>query len=71
MKPPTACYWLDNKDYYFPPPADGRPRERKGPPATPFMCLRTHEAFGPDGGEASETCCSGPNRPCYKPEVDL
>ena len=70
MKPPTACYWLDNKQYHFPPPADGRVREAREP-VTPFMCLKTHEAFGPDGGEACEGCCSSSERACYKPEVEL
>lgn len=71
MKPESACYYLQNKAYFF-PPAEGSTEDDGMPTADslPFTCLKTHEAFGPDGDEACEETC-GPHRSCYKPEVEL
>jgi hypothetical protein len=67
-KPPTACRYLNNKAFALPLPMEeeGEPR----PFATPFWCLETHDAVGPDGGEVSDRSC-GPDRPCFRPEVEL
>ena len=83
MKPDSACYFLENKAYFFPPAEHSEGSERSegtegtkeedGMPTAdtlPFTCLKTHEAFGPDGDEACEETC-GPHRSCYKPEVEL
>ncbi|MHC4548336.1 MAG: hypothetical protein ACYTEZ_06110 [Planctomycetota bacterium] len=68
MKPPTACFYLNNKHYFFPPPVD--PKDAPDEPGTPFWCLKTHDAIGPDGAEVGEHCCR-PERPCFRPEVEL
>ena len=65
MKPADACYFLENKAYFMPPPENDEEI-----PDTPFRCLKTHEAFGPDGDFACEETC-GPHRRCYKPEIEL
>jgi hypothetical protein len=72
MKPESACYFLQNKAYFFPPPdlQDAEVSTEPEPLATPFWCLKTHDAVGPDGLEACDEAC-GPDRPCYKPEVQL
>jgi hypothetical protein len=72
MKPPTACYYLFNKVYAYPAPADPREAaaELARPKGTPFRCLKTSEAFGPDGAKLGEDCCT-PDRACYRPEVEL
>jgi len=69
MKPEHACYYLGNKAYFFPPPAENRADDPAGP-TTPFWCLRTHDATGPDGKHVDDVCC-GPDRRCYQPEVQL
>ncbi len=69
MKPPDACYYLENKAYFF-PPLERQSGEEPEPLSTPFICLKTHEQIGPDGEEACDELC-GPDRACYKPEVEL
>ncbi len=69
MKPPTACYWLMNKAFAFPPPPEGYSLP-PDPLTTTCWCLQSMEAFGSDGGEASLEACNR-TRDCYKPEVDL
>jgi hypothetical protein len=68
MKPPTACHYLCNKHYFFPPPVD--PADEPDELTTPFWCQKTHDAVGPDGGDVGDRCC-GPDRPCFKREVDV
>ncbi|MGE0713541.1 MAG: hypothetical protein AB7N76_35705 [Planctomycetota bacterium] len=68
MKPPHACYYLENKSYFLPPPADGFATEE--PLTTPCWCLRTHEATGPDGEHVCSERCNA-ERPCYRPEVEI
>ena len=71
MKPPDACYYLSNKAYFFSPPEAMKETEVDPQPlSTPFWCLKTHEALGPDGEEACDELC-GRDRPCYQPEVEL
>ncbi len=68
MKPPTACYFIENKAFFFPPPLEEG--DEPQPLSTPCWCLRTHEATGPDGDAVDvDICVKG--RSCYKPEVDL
>jgi len=67
MKPLDACYYLENKAYFM-PPAETKDQEL---PETPFTCLKTHEAFGPDGDLACEETCCEAHRACYKPEVEI
>ena len=65
MKPLHACYFLCNKAFYCgPAPKDA------GPPKTPSWCLKTSHPVGPDGREVSLEKC-GPERACYRPEVEL
>jgi len=66
MKPLHACYYLNNKSFFC-----GLEPKREGEEhATPCWCLRSHDAVGPDGREVSVRAC-GPDRPCYRPEVQL
>ena len=69
MKPPTACYYIENKSYFLPPPADGfeAPDE---PLTTPSWCVQTQEPIGPDGECVGAELCTS-KRSCFKPEVDL
>jgi hypothetical protein len=69
VKPPHACFYMENKSYFLPPPADGfeDPSEVL---ATPSWCLRTHESIGPDGEYVCEQTC-GAARECYRPEVEI
>ena len=69
MKPPNACYYLENKAYFF-PPLGRKSDEEPEPLSTPFTCLKTHEQIGPDGEEACDELC-GRHRTCYRPEVEL
>tara|TARA_B100000965_G_scaffold135184_1_gene112519 strand:+ start:44 stop:259 length:216 start_codon:yes stop_codon:yes gene_type:complete len=69
MKPPHACYYLENKSYFIPPPAGGF-EDPEEPLGTGSWCLRTHEAVGPDGHDACPGECNR-ERACYQPEVDL
>lgn len=69
MKPPDACFYIQNKSYFLPPPADGFP-DGGEELATPCWCLRTQEPVGPDGKRvAADACRKG--RACYRPEVEL
>ena len=68
MKPSHACWYLNNKTWFYAPAVD--PRDEPTELSTPYWCLRTHDAIGPDGIEATMDCC-GPDRPCYKPELEL
>ena len=70
MKPPTACSFLQNKAFFFPPPVDLPADAEPLPLSTPCWCLKTHDPVGPDGGDVSEESC-GSRRTCYLPEVDL
>jgi hypothetical protein len=70
MKPPDACRFLSNKAYFFHPPAEQSEATEPHPLSTPFWCLKTHEAVGPDGGDVADSCC-GPDRTCFKPEVEI
>ena len=81
MKPPDACYFLCNKAYFFTPPEafsdkpvlkdSGNADDTEPQPlSTPFWCLKTHEALGPDGDEARDDLCDA-GRTCYRPEVGL
>jgi hypothetical protein len=65
MKPPHACYYLENKGFHC-----GFDPKKGEPPRTPCWCLKTHHAMGPDGREVSYAAC-GPGRACYRPEVQL
>lgn len=68
MKSHDACYYIQNKAFFFPPPLDG---DRAGEPlSTPCWCLRTHEPVGPDGVEVTVEACR-PGRACFRPEVQL
>jgi len=68
MKPLTACYYLFNKIYTYAAPADAEaPRPE---PKTPFVCLKSNEHFGPDGGEIGEDCCLR-GRACFRPETEV
>ena len=68
MKPPTACHFIENKAFFFPPPVEAG--DEPHPLSTPCWCLRTHEATGPDGDAVDvDICVKG--RSCYEPEVDL
>ncbi len=69
MKPPQACYFLSHKTYFY--PAAARPEEEPQHRTTPFWCLRTHDAIGPDGKHCDESLCKGTDRPCYEPEIQL
>lgn len=69
MKPPEACYYLENKSYFLNPPADGF-EDPDEPLSTPSRCQRTHEATGPDGERVCPSLCA-PGRGCYRPEVEL
>ena len=66
MKPPDACTWLQNKAY----DCDIEPKRDRDEFRTPFWCLKTHDAIGPDGGGVDCDAC-GPERNCYRPEVEL
>ena len=66
MKPLSACRHLQNKAYF----CDAEPKEHVDDFATPFWCLESHDAVGPDGEAVDSECC-GPDRPCFKPEVEL
>ena len=70
MKLPSACSFLQNKAFFFPPPVDVDPADLPLPLSTPCWCLRTHDPVGPDGGDVCEESCVSP-RACYVPEVDL
>ena len=83
MKPPDACYHLCNKAYFFTAPeafkdkpvlkhsnGTGDQDVEPQPLSTPFWCLKTHEALGPDGEEARDDLCDA-TRSCYRPEVTL
>ena len=67
MKPLTACQFMENKAYYFPPIAG---ETEPDIPTTPSWCLRTHDAVGPDGGDVCDDACAA-GRECYAPEVEL
>jgi len=69
VKPPQACYYLENKSYFLNPPAEGF-EDPDEPLHTGSWCLRTHEAFGPDGEGVCPESCSA-KRECYRPEVEL
>jgi len=69
VKPPHACYYIQNKSYFLPPPAEGfDPAEDAL--TTPCWCLQTHDAFGPDGSAVTEFLCVKA-RACYQAEVEL
>ena len=73
MKPPTACHWLENKAWFFPPLAPGAEVDGQEDPelkSTPFWCNKTQDAFGPDGDSACPEDCTT-KRSCFRPEVDL
>jgi len=72
-KPPSACHWLQNKAYFFPPPVDAQGRDLSGDEvtlSTPFWCLKTHGAIGPDGDTVCDRSCVR-GRECYRPDVEL
>ena len=71
MKPLDACRYLQNKAFAFPPLPEGSPElEHHDELSTPCWCLKTHEAYGPDGEQVwIDVCTKG--RKCFEPEVEL
>ena len=71
MKPLDACRHIQNKAFFFDPLPEGSPElDHPEELRTPCWCLKTHEAFGPDGDDVwLNVCVRG--RPCFEPEVEI
>ena len=71
MKPLDACKHIQNKSFFFEPLPEGSPElELHEELSTPCWCLKTHEAYGPDGGEVWLNVCTRA-RSCFEPEVEI
>jgi hypothetical protein len=60
----TRCVWLRTKAMYLNLPDPGTPETDAA--SACWWCLRTTDAFGPDGLTSDPSSCGRPGRSCYE-----